>query len=229
MVMRWWPALIVVAACGERRAAPDVPMENAPPAPTGGCTVAVDRRGTIAIDGVILPDFEPETLRRVLGEPDRVEKLEHTEFYEEFGDDGAGWSSDEVPVTDFHHVYDARGLVFATRNGAFGESDHPELMRIFFASPRLFDNTEAPEVVPVTRGVCRLELGGVLVDPDVDARPPGVDYRTDQFPLWGTDFGSTSIATVIDRVYTVDGAPYLMVFLDAPATGRPSYAELILR
>jgi hypothetical protein len=228
-----WRVLAVVAVIGcgsERRSrtadAPAPPIEHRPE-PPAGCTIAIDTPGGIRIDGVALPDLELETLRRVLGTPDRTEEIVSQQRYEERGLDGEQGSSMMVEVTDVHHVYDARGIVFHTVNGQSSSNQTPERIRVFFASPRDFDNQEAPAVIPTTRGPCQVEVNGHAIDPGADLRPAGVDYRTDGFDLLGARFGATSYMTVIDGLYTQGASPYLYFFLDAPATGRPSYLEIV--
>ncbi|MCE9576643.1 MAG: hypothetical protein K8W52_26080 [Deltaproteobacteria bacterium] len=215
--------LIAIAGCAHA-AAPAMENVQAPPA---SCTVAVDMTtGAIAIDGVALPDFAVPRLRAVLGAPDRVLRDAHDEDYEEFGGDGMPPTSTQVPVTDHAYVYDRRGLVFVTRNGAFGSDATPTQLLVFLAHPRQFDNTAAPMATPRSRGGCALAINGQAVDPEVDLRPRGVTYRTDAATIFGVTVGFTSIATEIDRIYSMSGKRSLMIYLDAAATGRASYVEI---
>lgn len=202
---------------------PDPPPRDEPRA--GGCTVTIDDpTATLRIDGEIVPDFRLQTLRELLGEPDRVEVVRSRQRYEEFGagpDDPP--TSMMIDVEDRHIVYDDRGLVFRTRGA--GE---PEVMLLFFEPERSFTNTAPPDVVPLRRGGCELEIRGVRLDPEADVVPSGVDYRTRGIVVHGRHFGATSIATEIDGLYSEDGRPYLRLYLDGPRTRRPSYAEILL-
>ena len=203
-------ALLVVATRADAR-----PRKRAP-----RCTIDVTNpAGTLAINRAALPDFAPATLRTVLGEPDRIEQVTSKQRYEEYSPGGK--TSDLVDVTDAYYVYDRLGLVFASRGGA-----DPDRVIVFFAHARTFDHTALPQVTPSKRGDGRVRINGVAVKPDADARPRGVDYRTPDFPRFGARFGSTSFSTVIDRIYTLDGARHVDLFLDGPETGRPAYVEI---
>lgn len=213
--------LAVVAACGASAAAPGH-VENKMPAST--CTLAITNPGGgLAVNGVALPDFRTARLRKVLGEPDRIERVTSRQRYEEFGDGELPPTSELVEIADTHYVYDRYGLVFLTNGGNLGHT--PTLVRVFFAHAREFDNTEAPAAIP-DGGRCAVTINGVALDPEVDLRPAGVTYQTARAPLFGTTFGFTSIATVIDRLYTDAGTRHVQIFLDAPATGRAAYLEV---
>jgi hypothetical protein len=219
--------LVLLAACSSPATQPaikDIPVH---PEPDARCIIALENPGgTLAIGGVGLPDFRVATLRAVLGEPDRIERTEYTGYEEESGEtDSDPWTSHKYQAVDHHYVYDRRGLVFSTDNGST-EHVEPAVLRIFFASPRVFDNQKAPPVLPKQRGTCEVTINGIVVDPARDLRPPGATYRTERFPLFGTTFGPTSYAMAIDRLYTLDGARSIHVFLDGPRTGRASYAEI---
>ena len=223
--MRGW--LVLLAACSAPASQPaikDIPVHPQPAAP---CTIAIENPGNkLVIAGAVLADFQVATLRARLGEPDRIERTERTGYEEESGEtESDPWTSREYTVIDHHYVYDHRGLVFSTRNSTFERSD-PEMLRIFFAAQRRFDNVEAPPVLPKQRGTCEVTINGIAIDPARDLRPPGVSYRTEQFPLFGTTFGPTAYATAIDRLYTLDGRRHIELFLDAPNTGRISYLEI---
>jgi hypothetical protein len=216
---------LALAACAGTRSAPVVVESETP---TSTCTVGVTHpAGAIVVDGMALPDFSVASLGRVLGAPDRVERVEAQQGYEESGampDDP--WTSDLVTVTDLHYVYDRRGLVFRTRNGPWRLDEDPVEMLVFFANPLVFDHDAPPDVTPADRGACRLEINGVAVDPTRDARPPGISYQTEEVPLYGTTFAPTSTATQIDSLYTTGGVRGVRLYLDAPATGRPAYAVI---
>ena len=220
-------AWLLFAACSAQATKPaikDVPVH---PDPTARCTIALENPGgKLVIGGAALSDFRVATLRATLGEPDRIERTEHTGYEEESGEtDSEPWTSREYTAVDHHYVYDRRGLVFSTRNGDSERLD-PELLRIFFPSPRVFDNKEAPEVVPKQRGACDVTINGIAIDPASDLRPPGVTFRTERFPLFGTTFAPTSYAMALDSLYTSDGERHIVLFLDGPRTGRVSYAEI---
>ena len=188
------------------------------------CLVSVENPGgRLAINGVVLADFTAASLRPVLGEPDRVQRVTKEERYEEYGDMP---SSTMEEITDVHLVYERQGLVFRTRNGAFGTSEVPTMLVVFLPSERRFDNIEPPAVVPVGRGGCRLEINGIAVDPRADLRPRGATYRSESVEIFGTRFGPTSYAGAIDRLYTSSGERSIHIYLDAPGTGRASYVEI---
>ncbi len=223
MAMRAAMIAVGIAACAPT-GAPRVENQTMP-VPT--CTLAITNPGgALVVNGVALPALALPRIRAALGEPDRIARETHDERYEEYGDDGGPSTSDLVPVTDTHYVYDRHGLVFATRNGAFGHDQTPAVARVFFAHDREFDNTAPPAVRPRPGGRCLVTINGVALDPEVDLRPPGVDYRTEQATIFATAFGFTSIATVIDGLYTRDGARPVRIYLDAPATGRAAYLEV---
>lgn len=175
------------------------------------------------MNGVVLADFTAASLRPVLGEPDRVQRTTKEERYEEYGDMP---SSTMEEVTDVHLVYERQGLVFRTRNGAFGASEVPTMLVVFLPSERRFDNVEPPAVVPAGRGGCRLEVNGIAVDPRADLRPRGATYRSESVEIFGTRFGPTSYAGSIDGLYTSNGERSIRIYLDAPGTGRASYVEI---
>lgn len=215
--------LIAIASCGHA-AAPAMENVQAPPA---SCTVALDMTtGAIAIDGAALPDFAVPRLRAVLGPPDRVLRDARDEDYEEFAGGGMAPTSTRVPVTDHAYVYDRRGLVFVTRNGAFGADPTPVQLLVFLAHPRQFDNTATPMAAPRARGRCTLAINGHPIDPEADLRPRGVTYRTEAATIFGVTVGFASIATAIDRIYATSGKRSLTIYLDAAATGRASYVEI---
>lgn len=229
--MRGW-ALVVAAisGCGgapPREPAPAVPSTAVPvttPRPAPECVVSVENPGDrLAVNGVVLGDLSLESLRPVLGEPDRVERVTKEERYEEYGEMP---SSTMEQITDVHLVYERQGLVFRTRNGPFGDSEVPTMLVVFLPSERRFDNLEPPAVIPAGRGGCRLEINGVAVDPRADLRPRGATYRSASVELFGTRFGPTSYAMAIDRLYTASGGRSIHIFLDAPGTGRGSYVEI---
>jgi hypothetical protein len=224
-IARLAAAAAIATACSDAAR----PAPPPPPVPAGpGCVVELDHAGhAIRINGVAVPDFAPARLRRLLGAPDRVVRTESRQAYEEAGATrDEPWTSTMVTVIDDHYVYDRLGLVFRTASSGIGRSTTPEVLLLFFASPRRFDNTAAPAVAPAHGGGCRLVVDGVAVDPAVDARPPGVTYRTESFAAYHTRMAPTSIATVIDGIYSDAGAPSVRIYLDAPASGRPAYAEI---
>lgn len=216
--MRAW--LFWLAACGQatQPAIKDVPVHAEPNA---RCMIALENPGgKFVIGGATLADFRVATLRATLGEPDRIERTERKGYEEESGEtESEPWTSRPYTAVEHHHVYDRRGLVFSTTDGS-------SVLRIFFPSPRVFDNTEAPQVVPKLRGACDVTINGIAIDPARDLRPPGVTFRTERFPLFGTTFGPTSYAMAIDRLYTMEGERHIQLFLDGPSTGRVSYAEI---
>ena len=230
--MRSWVLLVAAvggcsggAAPGSGPAVTSPPMQGKPvPAASRECVVSVTNPGDrLAINGVAIADFTAASLRPVLGEPDRVERTTKEERYEEYGEMP---SSTMVEIKDVHVVYERQGLVFRTRNGAFGRSEVPTLLLVFLPSARRFDNLDPPAVVPAGRGGCRLEINGIEVDPRADLRPPGATYQSESVTLFGTRFGPTSYATAIDRLYTAGGERSIHIYLDAPATGRASYVEI---
>ncbi|MBK9032950.1 MAG: hypothetical protein IPL61_17035 [Myxococcales bacterium] len=182
--------------------------------------------GALVVNGVALPDLGLPRMRAALGEPDRIERVTHAERYEEYGAGDMPSTSDLVPITDTHYVYARHGLVFATQHGAFADDATPALVRVFFAHPRVFDNIAAPAVVPSAGGHCAVTINGVRLDPEVDLRPAGASSRTARVTIFGTGFGLTSIASVIDTLYTSAGARAVHIFLDGPATGRAAYLEV---
>lgn len=221
--------VVVGIGCGGSASSGNAP----PPEPLvnrgSGCELAIDlRTGGVAIDGKPLASFAPAELRRVLGPPDRIEHVTKHERYEEWDEGGHG-TSDMVKVTDAHHVYDHRGFVFRTRNDHFTTSDDRiELMLVFLPHARTFDNREAPDVVPTSRGTCAVTINGHALDPEIDLRPRGATYQTQSAQLFGTKWGFTSYASVIDGIYSdgQDDAAYVQIQLDAPETGRASYLEI---
>lgn len=227
---RWALVVAAVSACSGAQASdrgPAVPAPTAPeePVPAAShCLVSVSNPGDrLAINGVVLGDFTLESLRPVLGEPDRVQRTTKEERYEEYGEMP---SSTMEPITDVHLVYERQGLVFRTRNGVFGTSEVPTMLVVFLPHERRFDNIEPPAVVPTARGGCRLEINGIAVDPGADLRPPGATYRSASVEIFGTRFGPTSYAMAIDRLYTSEGGRSIHIHLDAPDTGRASYVEI---
>jgi hypothetical protein len=230
-VRTWVLVVAAVAGCTGAPAPDPAPLGPAPtasgkpaPAPSRDCVVSVDNPGgRLAINGVVLTDLTAGSLRPVLGEPDRIERVTREERYEEYGEMP---SSTMEEVTDVHLVHERQGLVFRTRNGAFSSSEIPIQLVVFLSNERRFDNRESPAVVPAGRGGCRLEINGVAVDPRADLRPLGATYRSTSVEIFGTRFGLTSYATAIDGLYTSDGARSIHIHLDAPETGRASYVEI---
>jgi hypothetical protein len=196
--------------------------------PMKSCVISVANPGDkLAIDGVELADFAPASIEKVLGKPDRIEKRTTQQHHELFGHDGGESMSETVEVTDLYYVYDTRGLVFPTRRTEkFDKRPEADHMIVFFARRRVFDHTKSPAVFPKQRGRCRLEVNGVAVDPTKDLRPSGMDYRTETAEMWKTKIAPTASSTVIDSLYTDEGSRSVRIYLDAPKTGRPSYAEI---
>lgn len=207
--------------------APEPPTDREP-SRLGSCTVELDgAAGLLRINGTALADYRLEALRAVLGEPDRVEQEHRRQRYERWGvGPDAPPHSTMIDVTDWHYVYDELGLVFRTRNGKRSRDEQPTELLLFFTHERRFTSTKAPAAVPRRRGGCALVIDGQHVDPSLDLIPTGVDYRTDDFDLFGRDFGSTSVAAQIDSVYAYDDRPAIRIYLDAAKTRRPSYAEI---
>jgi hypothetical protein len=224
--------LVAVVACTKQEPPPRKKIvENVvvPPDPDAPCTVRLARTSKqIQIDRTVLADFKLATLRRALGEPDRVEHAQTRGRYEEFADgNGEGRSSEEYTSTDHYYVYDARGLVFHTTNGFRETATDPDTLLVFFPSPRVFDHKAAPKAVPKQRGACRVLLDKDALDPAIDLRPPALDPIDGHFTLGGMTFAVTSYRSVVDSLYNVDDdGPNITIYLDAPATGRVSYVEI---
>lgn len=205
--------------------------EPEPIAAPEGCSIVVDdTTATLRIDGVPVSDLRLETLRPILGEPDRIETVRSRQRYEEFGKRrGGSPTSTLVDVTDRHLVYDELGLVVRThargRPGGSVTGD-PVVLLVFLPPARSFTNTAAPSVVPKERGGCVLGLRGRWLDPEADLVPEGVGYRTDSLAVLGRDFGPTSIGGEIDGLYSKSGSPWVRIYLDDPSTQRASYLEI---
>ena len=193
------------------------------------CVIAVASPGNqLSIDGVALPDYERATLEKVLGKPDRVKRVTSRQRYERWPVDRSQPPTSTMrTITDLHYVYDTYGLVFPTRRtSAYDRRETADRMFVFFANARQFTHTAPPATVPKRRGGCRLAINGITVDPATDARPAGLSYRTDKLDLFATKFAPTSYTTDVDGLYSLEGLRYIRLYLDAPTTGRPAYAEI---
>ncbi len=175
-------------------------------------------------------------MRAALGEPDRVQRVQSSERFEEYGagpDDPP--TSMMVEMNAAHYVYDELGLVLRTRKvegpEAFEGTPRDvdlEILWIFFDHERRFTSREMPPVVPGRRGTCTLAIDGHVLDPSADVVPAGVTYQTDAFEVLGRSFGPTSVGARIDSIYAFDPRPAVQLYLDEASTRRPSYAEIRL-
>lgn len=57
--------------------------------------------------------------------------------------------------------------------------------------------------------------------------PKEADYKTEKFQLFDLYFGPTSIGTVIDRLYSMDTSPYILLYLDSEGNQEINYVEIL--
>jgi hypothetical protein len=154
--MRRVASAVLAVGCGGAAAAPATVVNVASTQP---CSIAVDHAGDrVVIDGVAVPDFEPDRLRTVLGAPSRVERVEAQRYYEESGESfDEPWTSTAYVAVDAHHVYDDLGLVFRTDSQFLSPRETPEILLVFLAAPRPEDQID---VAPADHGRCRVVVDG---------------------------------------------------------------------
>jgi hypothetical protein len=192
------------------------------------CAISVDnKKDKVRINGVALRAlFGLDELRKAIGKPSRTVRINSKERFERLGFRGSRPSSQIVTVTDYHHVYDALGLVFSTRNGRWSKDRTPVLLYVVFRKQVTFAHRDRPAVLPrkVFRGT--LTINGSVLDAQRPPVPADVGYRTEKFPLFGTSFSPTSRATAIDSIYSYAGQPAIRIFLDNASDRRAAYVQI---
>jgi hypothetical protein len=192
------------------------------------CAISVDnKKDKVRINGIALRTlFSLAELRKAIGKPSRTVSINSKERFERFGFRGSRPSSQMVTVTDYHHVYDALGLVFSTRNGRWSKDRTPVLLYVVLRKQVTFAHRDRPAVLPkkVFRGT--LTINGSVLDAQRPPVPADVGYRTETFPLFGTSFSPTSRATAIDSIYSYAGQPAIRIFLDNASDRRAAYVQI---
>ena len=177
---------------------------------------------TIKINGTILKTYELNNLKKIIGKPDRVKIAVTKSYYEESGGGGLPPTSTPIKVTNYYYIYDKLGIMFFTNNGMYATKG-PEKFSIHFSNKRAFTNTAALPFSPANSFKGVMIINEDTVSASKKIIPSGVDYNTKEFPLFKLLFGPTSIATIIDRLYSLTASPYIFLFLDSPKNQRTSY------
>jgi hypothetical protein len=177
---------------------------------------------TIKLNGNILKNYELSNIEKIIGKPDRIKPHTFKSYYEMFGFEDTPPTSIPITVTDYYYIYDKLGIMFYTNNGRYG-SKEPVCFSIHFKNKRTFDNTKALPYMPSTSFSGILKINGYAVNPDEKIIPQGVNYNTKEFKVYDVFFGPCSIASIIDRLYSMKSLPYIMIYLDNEKNQRISY------
>lgn len=177
---------------------------------------------TIKINGSILKTYNLSAIEKIIGKPNRIKTKTFKSYYEEFGTKGMPPTSTPIEVTDYYYIYDSLGIMFYTQNGKF-VSKEPQNLSIHFKNKRTFTNTAPLPFNPINTFSGVLIINGEIVNETKKIIPLEIDYRTEEFKLYKISFGPTSIATIIDGLYSIKSEPYMLIFLDSEKYQRISY------
>ncbi len=180
---------------------------------------------TIKLNGVVLKSYEIKSIESIIGKPDRIKTHTFKSYYEEFGYDNNPPTSIPITVTDYYYIYDKLGIMFYTNNGRF-TSKEAVCFSVHFINKRTFTNTKALPYSPLNPFKGVLKINGNTVSAIEKIVPPDVNYNTNEFKLFDMLFGPTSIATVIDSLYSVKCIPNIFLYLDNEKDQRISYVVL---
>lgn len=180
---------------------------------------------SIRINGIILKDYKRETFQTILGKPSRIKMDSYQSHIEEFGFEGIPPSSYPIQVTNTYYIYDEIGVMFYTESGK-ARMEEPNRFSIHFPNKRIFTHTKDLPFKPKKNftGIFQINENGL--NPKDKLIPDSIDYKTNEFILFGANFGPTSYTTIIDSLYSVKSKAYLRIYLDDAKTQRVSVIVL---
>jgi hypothetical protein len=176
---------------------------------------------TIKINGKILNSLEINEIEKIIGKPNRIKKHTFHSNYEKFGLKGTR-TSIPIKVTNYYYIYDNLGIMFFTNNGKT-ENNRIEKFSIHYKNKRTFSNTELLPYTPIAFFNGVLKINGKPVESSKKIIDENVNYMTENIQLFNIKFGSTSITTIIDGLYTHTSEPYMFIFLNNEKEQRISY------
>lgn len=192
-----------------------------------GVEILVDTgNNNIKINNKDINDFDLNKIESIIGEPDRIGIDTMLARYEEHGYGKYPSTSTMIEVINYYYVYDELGIMFYTNNGKEAIKK-PKKLSIHFGNKRLFTNTRFLTFSPNDTFSGMLKINNEILDNNKKLIPDGVDYNTKEFQLFDIPFGPTSIGTKIDRLYSIDVNPYILLYLDTEESQRISYVEIL--
>ncbi len=177
---------------------------------------------SLQINGSYLQSYKISDLEKIIGKPDRVKTHTFKSYYEEFGAEKMARTVVPITVTDYYYIYDKLGIMFYTHNG-MSVSKNPDKFSIHFKNKRTFTNIAALPYVPVSTFKGLLKINADTLSATKKLIPGGVNYQTETIDLFHTTFGATSVAMVIDGLYSKSTQPSVLLYLDSEKEQRISY------
>ncbi|PJZ68843.1 hypothetical protein CH373_15625 [Leptospira perolatii] len=183
---------------------------------------------SVHLNGVKIMDLNIQSITQILGKFDRTKTHQYDSYIEEFPlEDGDSPSIYPIKITDYYYIYDRLGIMLYTSNGE-EKNKKPSCMAIFFGNKRLFTHQKEPHYKPRNPFTGELVINGNHVSAEAKILPTDVDYRSRKFERFGLLFSPTSIAMMIDSLYSEGSEPYMQLFLDNQSQQRLSYFKLFL-
>ncbi len=188
--------------------------------------IEIDTANTfIRINGIILKDYNRNTIQKILGKPNRIKIDSFRSYVEEFGFDGIPPSSYPIKILNTYYIYDEIGIMFYTESGK-ARKEEPNRFSIHFPNKRSFTHTKDLPFKPKKNFTGIIQINGKELNPEDKLIPDSVDYKTNEFTLFETSFGPTSYTTIIDSLYSVKSKGYMRIYLDDAKTQRVSIIVL---
>ncbi|HRG74503.1 MAG TPA: hypothetical protein PLX69_08090 [Leptospiraceae bacterium] len=180
---------------------------------------------SLRINGIILQDYNRNTVQKILGKPSRIKVDSFRSYVEEFGFDGIPPSSYPIQVSNTYYIYDEIGIMFYTESGKT-RKEEPNRFSIHFPNKRFFTHTKDLPFKPKRNFTGIFQINEKELNPRDKLIPDSVDYKTNEFTLFETSFGPTSYTTIIDSIYSVKSKAYMRIYLDDAKTQRVSFIVL---
>ena len=180
---------------------------------------------SIQVKNQKLENFKLENIEKILGKPSRVKCDTFKSYYEEFGYDDTPPTSTPYTSHNYYYIYDSLGIMFYTNNDMY-ETKNPGTLCIHYSNKREFTNTALIPFIPLNSFNGTLEINNNNVLDDKKIVPEGVDYLTENFKIYDMLFGPTSITMNIDRLYSIDSNPYIMLYLNNPSDQKISFVTI---
>jgi hypothetical protein len=127
-----------------------------------------------------------------------------------------------IKVVNTYYIYDELGIMFYTESGKGKGYEEPNRFSIHFPNKRIFTHTKDLPFKPKKNFIGIFKINENELNPSEKLIPESVDYKTDEFILFGASFGPTSFTTIIDSLYSVKFEPYMRIYLDDGKTQRIS-------
>ena len=180
---------------------------------------------SLRLNGIILQDYNRKSFQKILGKPSRIKVDSFRSYVEEFGFDGIPPSSYPIQVSNTYYIYDEIGVMFYTDIGKT-RMEEPNRFSIHFPNKRFFTHTKNLPFKPKKNFTGIFQINEKELNPKDKLIPDSVDYKTNEFTLFETSFGSTSYTTIIDSLYSVKSKAYMRIYLDDAKTQRVSFIVL---